>query len=52
MTAKQIARSFWLANALAVPTLSPTPASSQVPPQTEARLRSIFEARDHGLIAQ
>ena len=46
MTAKQIARSFWLASALAVPTLPPTPASPQVPPETEARLRSIFEARD------
>ena len=46
MTAKQIARSCCLASALAVLTLSPTPASPQVPPETEARLRSIFEARD------
>ncbi len=30
----------------AVTALSPTPASSQVPAETEARLRSIFEARD------
>ena len=46
MTAKQITRISWLVGALAVPALSPTPASPQVPPETEARLRSIFEARD------
>ncbi len=46
MTARRILRSFWMAGLLAAPTLSPTPASSQVPPETEARLRSIFEARD------
>ena len=46
MTARQIARNSWLASALAVLTLPPTPASPQVPPETEARLRSIFEARD------
>ena len=46
MTAKRITRSLWLVGALAVPTLSPTPASSQVPAETEARLRSIFEARE------
>lgn len=46
MTARRNLRSFWMAGLLAAPTLSPTPASSQVPPETEARLRSIFEARD------
>ena len=46
MTAKQITRISWLVGALAVPTLSPTPASPQVPAETEARLRAIFEARD------
>ena len=46
MTAKQITRISWLVGALAVPALSPTPASPQVPAETEARLRSIFEARD------
>jgi len=35
-----------LVSFLAIPTVSPTPASSQVPAETEARLRSIFEARD------
>ena len=46
MTANRMVRSFWLAGALAVPVLSPTPGSSQVPTETEARLRSIFEARE------
>ena len=46
MTANRIVRSFWLAGVLAVPALSPTPGSSQVPGETEARLRSIFEARE------
>ena len=43
---KTIHRPLWLANALAMVTLHPPPASPQVPPDTEARLRSIFEARD------
>ncbi|MDE2794167.1 MAG: DPP IV N-terminal domain-containing protein [Gemmatimonadota bacterium] len=43
---KTIHRPLWLANALALVTLHPPPASPQVPPDTEARLRSIFEARD------
>ena len=43
---KTIHRPLWLANALALVTLPPSPASPQVPPETEARLRSIFEARD------
>ena len=43
---KTIHRPLWLANALALVTLHPPPASPQVPPETEARLRSIFEARD------
>ncbi|MDE2654783.1 MAG: hypothetical protein OXI71_13330, partial [Gemmatimonadota bacterium] len=34
----------WLAGVLASSTLLPAVASSQVPPETEARLRSIFEA--------
>ena len=34
----------WLAGVLASSTLLPAAASSQVPPATEARLRSIFEA--------
>ena len=34
----------WLAGVLATSTLLPAVASSQVPPETEARLRSIFEA--------
>ncbi|MYA09990.1 MAG: S9 family peptidase, partial [Gemmatimonadetes bacterium] len=34
----------WLAGVLASSTLLPVVASSQVPPETEARLRSIFEA--------
>ncbi len=43
---KTIHRPLWLANALALVALPPSPASPQVPPATEARLRSIFEARD------
>lgn len=35
-----------MAGLLAIPTVSPSPAFPQVPPETEARLRSIFEARD------
>ncbi len=46
MTVGRVLRSFWLVSFLAIPTVSPTPASSQVPAETEARLRSIFEARD------
>jgi len=46
MTARRIARTLCLVGLLAVPTLPPTPASAQVPAETEARLRSIFEARD------
>ena len=43
---KTIHRPLWLANALALVTLHPSPAFPQVPPETEASLRSIFEARD------
>ena len=52
MTARRIARSFWRAGLLAVPAFPalpafpPSPASAQVPAETEARLRSIFVARD------
>ena len=52
MTARRIARSFWLAGLLAVPAFlafpafPPSPAFAQVPAETEARLRSIFVARD------
>ena len=46
MTARRILRSLWLVGVLAVSTLFPPPAFCQVPAETEARLRSIFEARD------
>ena len=46
MTARRIARPGWLAGVLAASTLAPTPGLSQVPAETEARLRSIFDARD------
>ena len=46
MTARRIARTLWLVGLLAVPTLLPSRASSQVPTETETRLRSIFEVRD------
>ena len=46
MTANRTAATFWLAGILAAAALSPAPGSSQVPAETEARLRSIFEARD------
>ncbi len=40
------ARTLGAAGALALVALHPPPASPQVPPETEARLRSIFESRD------
>ncbi|MDE0260144.1 MAG: DPP IV N-terminal domain-containing protein [Gammaproteobacteria bacterium] len=46
MTATRICRSLWLVGVLAAATLFPAPAFCQVPAETEARLRSIFEARD------
>ncbi|MYB07306.1 MAG: prolyl oligopeptidase family serine peptidase [Gemmatimonadetes bacterium] len=46
MTVRRVLRSFWLVSFLAIPTVSPTLVSAQVPAETEARLRSIFEARD------
>jgi len=46
MTATRIYRSLRLVALLAVSTLLPAPAICQVPAETEARLRSIFEARD------
>ena len=46
MTTPRIRRSLWLAGVLAVATLVPAPAICQVPAETEARLRSIFEAGD------
>ena len=45
-TATRVHRSLWLVGLLAAATLFPAPAISQVPAETEARLRSIFEARD------
>ena len=46
MTARRIVRSLCLFGVLAVPTFPPAPAYAQVPAETEARLRSIFDARD------
>ena len=49
MIARRIVLIFSLAIVLAIlaiPALSPTSASSQVPPATESRLRSIFESGD------
>ena len=43
MTAKQIARSFWLANALAFPTLPPTPASPRRRKPARVRLDGAEE---------
>ena len=46
MTVRRVLRSLWLVSILAVHAASPTGGSAQVPAETEARLRSIFEARD------
>ena len=46
MTARRVLQDFWLAGILAASALSPTSGAAQVPAETEARLRSIFEARD------
>ena len=46
MTPQHIPRTICLATLLALPTLPPPPASPQVPPATESRLRSIFESGD------
>ena len=46
MIARRIVLTFSLAAILAIPALPPNPASAQVPPATEARLRSIFESGD------
>ncbi len=46
MTARRIVLTISLASVIAIPALSPTSAAAQVPPATEARLRSIFEAGD------
>ena len=46
MTAKQITHTLRVATILAIPALHPPPATPQVPPATEARLRSIFESGD------
>ena len=46
MTVRRVLRSLWLVGVLAVHAASPTGGSAQVPAETEARLRSIFEARD------
>ena len=46
MTVKRVLRSLWLVSFLAVDAASPTGGSAQVPAETEARLRSIFEARE------
>ncbi|MCY3612476.1 MAG: DPP IV N-terminal domain-containing protein [Gemmatimonadetes bacterium] len=46
MTVRLVLRSLWLVSVLAFHAASPTGGSAQVPAETEARLRSIFEARD------
>ena len=46
MTGRRIARITRLLGVFAVAVLSPIAASAQAPAETEARLRSIFDARD------
>ncbi|MDE2980688.1 MAG: DPP IV N-terminal domain-containing protein [Gemmatimonadota bacterium] len=46
MTVRLVLRSLWLVSVLAFAAFSPTQGRAQVPAETEARLRSIFEARD------
>ena len=46
MTVTRVLQSLWLVSVLTIHAASPTGVSAQIPPETEARLTSIFEARD------